>query len=80
VDLLIVITPETIKHTPARISIMHKYIKNVIPWVVKNKLAVMRGGRVDTKCIPFYHVGRNDEQGLREGVGNPNQDCNCKKK
>lgn len=60
--------------------VMHKYIKNVIPWVVKNKLAVMRGGRVDTKCIPFYHVGRNDEQGLREGVGNPNQDCNCKKK
>lgn len=57
--------------------VMHKYIKTVLPWVAKNKLAVMKGGRVDTEHIPFYHVGRNDEQGLREGVGNPNQDCNC---
>ena len=46
--------------------VMKKYIKHVAPWVVKNKLRVMAGGRVDTSCIPFYHVGNNDLQGLRE--------------
>lgn len=54
--------------------VMKKYIRNVAPWVIKNKLRVMTGGKVDTSCIPFFHVGRNDEQGLREGVRNPCQD------
>lgn len=45
--------------------VMHKYIKEVAPWVLKNKLKVLRGGKVDTTCIPFYHVGNNDKQGLR---------------
>ena len=45
--------------------VMKKYIKDIAPWIVKNKLKVMRGGRVDTSCIPFYHVGNNDLQGLR---------------
>lgn len=44
--------------------VMHKYLRQILPWVVKNKLRVMRGGRVDTGCIPFYHVGNNDQQGL----------------
>lgn len=44
--------------------VMKKYIKNIAPWVIKNKLKVMRGGKVDTLCIPFYHVGNNDKQGL----------------
>ncbi|MBR4213532.1 MAG: radical SAM protein [Bacteroidales bacterium] len=44
--------------------VMHKYLRQILPWVVKNKLRVMRGGRVDTGCIPFYHVGNNDRQGL----------------
>lgn len=56
--------------------VMHKYLKDILPWVVKNKLAVMKGGRVDTEHIPFYHVGNNDTQGI--GLNNPNQcvDCN----
>ena len=45
--------------------VMKKYIRDIAPWIVKNKLKVMRGGRVDTSCIPFYHVGNNDLQGLR---------------
>ncbi len=44
--------------------VMKKYIKNVTPWVIKNKLKSMRGIGVDTKCIPFYCVGNNDKQGL----------------
>ena len=55
--------------------VMKKYIAKVAPWVVRNKLRVMRGGRVDTSCVPFYHVGNNDLQGLREGAGNPDQNC-----
>ena len=43
--------------------VMHKYIRNVVPWVVKNKLKVMMGGKVDTGCIPCFHVGDNDLQG-----------------
>lgn len=45
--------------------VMKKYLREIAPWIVKNKLKVMRGGRVDTSCIPFYHVGNNDLQGLR---------------
>lgn len=52
--------------------VMKKYIKKVAPWVIKNKLKVMRGGKVDTSCIPFYHVGDNDKQG--KGNYNPNQE------
>lgn len=55
--------------------VMKKYIRNVAPWVIRNKLKVMTGGKVDTSCVPFFHVGRNDEQGLREGIRNPCQDC-----
>lgn len=51
--------------------VMHKYIKQVIPWVVKNKFQVLRGGKVDTSIIPFFHVGNNDTQGI--GYNNPNQ-------
>lgn len=57
--------------------VMHKYLKQVAPWVIKNKLAVMRGGRVDTEHIPFYHVGNNDTQGV--GLNNPHQCMDCKK-
>lgn len=43
--------------------VMHKYIRNVAPWVLKNKMKVLCGGKVDTSCIPYYHVGNNDIQG-----------------
>lgn len=45
--------------------VMKKYIRQVAPWVVRNKLNVMRGRRVDVDCIPFYKVGNNEKQGLR---------------
>lgn len=51
--------------------VMKKYIKDIAPWVIKNRLKVMKGGKVDTSCIPFYHVGNNDKQG--KGNNNPNQ-------
>ncbi|MDE6018210.1 MAG: radical SAM protein [Muribaculaceae bacterium] len=51
--------------------VMKKYMKNIAPWVIKNRLKVMSGGKVDTSCIPFYHVGNNDKQGI--GNNNPNQ-------
>lgn len=46
--------------------VMKKYLPHIAPWIVKNKLKVMLGGKVDTSCIPFYHVGCNDLQGLRD--------------
>lgn len=46
--------------------VMKKYMPQVLPWVIKNKLRVLAGGKVDTSCVPFYHVGNNDLQGLRE--------------
>ena len=45
--------------------VMKKYMPNILPWIVKNKLRVVMGKRVDTSCIPFYHVGNNDLQGLK---------------
>lgn len=55
--------------------VMHKYIRNVVPWVVKNKLKVLGGGRVDTSCIPYFPVGNNPTQ----GGDHPEPGCNCKK-
>ena len=46
--------------------VMKKYIWHIAPWVIENKIKTMCGGRVDTECIPFYHVGCNDKQGLRK--------------
>lgn len=46
--------------------VMKKYMPNILPWIVKNKLRVVMGKRVDTSCIPFYHVGNNDLQGIKE--------------
>lgn len=45
--------------------VMKKYIGHVAPWVIKNKLKVMAGGRVDTSCPPMYHAGNSDKQGVK---------------
>ncbi len=45
--------------------VMNKYIWHIAPWIIKNKAKVALGGKVDTSCIPFYHVGNNDKQGLK---------------
>ena len=47
--------------------VMKKYMRHIAPWVVRNKVRSLLGGRVDTERIPFYHVGDNDLQGLRDG-------------
>lgn len=43
--------------------VMHKYIWKVVPWVVKNKIKIIGGGRVNTSCIPYFNVGNNFLQG-----------------
>lgn len=45
--------------------VMRKYIRNIMPWVIKNKWFSLYGKKVDVEHIPFYHVGHNDEQGKR---------------
>lgn len=45
--------------------VMRKYIRYIVPWVVKSKWGSLCGRKVDVKQIPFYHVGHNDEQGKR---------------
>ncbi len=45
--------------------VMKKYLRQIAPWILRNKWAVLRGGRVDTQRIPFYKVGNNELQGLR---------------
>ncbi|WP_106829017.1 radical SAM protein [Parabacteroides pacaensis] len=46
--------------------VMKKYLRQILPWVIKNKLKVINGGKVDTSCVPFYHVGNNAKQGIRK--------------
>ena len=46
--------------------VMKKYMPQILPWIVKNKLRVIMGKRVDTSCIPFYNVGNNHLQGLKK--------------
>ena len=46
--------------------VMHKYMLDIVPWILKNKFNVIKGGIVDTTCIPFYNVGHNKTQGLQQ--------------
>jgi radical SAM protein with 4Fe4S-binding SPASM domain len=43
--------------------VMRKYIKKVLPWIIKNKLKSMSGGRICGDCIPHFEVGQDPEQG-----------------
>jgi len=43
--------------------VMKKYVKKILPWVVKNKLKVLAGGRVDGSCCPHFEVGQDPDQG-----------------
>lgn len=45
--------------------VMKKYVKHIMPWIISNKLRVITDKKVNTQCIPFYHVGCNDQQGLK---------------
>ena len=45
--------------------VMRKYIRHILPWVIKNKWSSLCGKKIDIEHIPFYHVGHNDEQGKR---------------
>jgi radical SAM protein with 4Fe4S-binding SPASM domain len=42
--------------------VMKKHIKYVVPWVIKNKINVMCGKRVDTSCIPFYDIDNSTKR------------------
>jgi Fe-coproporphyrin III synthase len=44
--------------------VMHKYVKNIAPWIIKNKINIMKGGKYRADSIPYCHVGNNDKQGL----------------
>lgn len=46
--------------------VMKKYIRHILPWVLRNKIKAGCGGKVDTSSMPFYSVGSNDRQGLRK--------------
>ncbi|MBI9046759.1 MAG: radical SAM protein [Anaerolineaceae bacterium] len=46
--------------------VMHKYVKTITPWIMKNKIKCLAGGSVD-KEAPFFCVGQDPRQGdLRE--------------
>ena len=45
--------------------VMRKYLRHIMPWVIKNKISSLCGKGVNTDCIPFYHLGNNDLQGKR---------------
>jgi len=40
--------------------VIKKYVRHVLPWVLKNKLKIMLGKDVDINCIPYYDVGDRD--------------------
>lgn len=44
--------------------VMKKYVRHILPWVIKNKINSMRGLGVNTQCMPFFHVGDSDKQGI----------------
>ena len=46
--------------------VIKKYITHVAPWVLKNKLKSLTGGRVDTSQPPFYCAGSIDKKGDKE--------------
>ena len=43
--------------------VMKKYLKNILPWVIKNKIKSLKGNRIDGNCCPYYEVGQNPIQG-----------------
>jgi len=43
--------------------VMKKYIKSVLPWVIKNKIKSLKGNRIDGNCCPHFEVGQNHLQG-----------------
>lgn len=43
--------------------VIRKYMKKVLPWVVKNKLKSLAGGRICCDCPPYFEVGQDPEQG-----------------
>jgi iron only hydrogenase large subunit-like protein len=43
--------------------VIRKYIKKVLPWIVKNKLKSISGRHICGDCCPHYYVGQNPEQG-----------------
>jgi Fe-coproporphyrin III synthase len=49
--------------------VMRKYIKKVVPWVVRNKLKSLAGKRICCDCAPHFDVGQDPEQGSLKTTG-----------
>lgn len=43
--------------------VMKKYIKKILPWVIKNKIRSMIGKPIRGACCPHYDVGQAPQQG-----------------
>ncbi len=43
--------------------VMKKYLKKILPWVVKNKIRLMMGQHIRGDCCPHYEVGQDPQQG-----------------
>jgi radical SAM protein with 4Fe4S-binding SPASM domain len=43
--------------------VMRKYVKEIAPWVIKNKLKSLAGKRICADSMPVYDVGQDPRQG-----------------
>jgi radical SAM protein with 4Fe4S-binding SPASM domain len=43
--------------------VMKKYIRHVLPWVVRTKMRSLIGRELDGTCCPHFNVGQNPTQG-----------------
>jgi radical SAM protein with 4Fe4S-binding SPASM domain len=44
--------------------VIKKYKRNVIPWIITNKLKSLSGKRITGDCCPHYDVGQDPRQGV----------------
>lgn len=49
--------------------VMKRYSRQVFPWVLKNKLKSLGGGRVCEACCPHFDVGQDRRQGSLADAG-----------
>jgi len=40
--------------------VIKKYVRHILPWVLRNKLKIELGKDVDINCVPHYNVGNRD--------------------
>ena len=42
--------------------VMHKYVRKIVPWIIKNKIKSLLGGPIDS-FAPYFDVGQDPKQG-----------------